>query len=404
MEKKDLPKKIPATPGIYLFKKKRTKTPLYIGKATVLSDRVKSYFNKNVMESRGPRIIQMVEKAGAIETVKTDSVLEALLLESEFIKKFKPPYNVKEKDDKSYTYVIITKEEYPRILLVRGKELRESIGEFKKIFGPFPRAGELKEAIKIIRKIFPWRDTCHLLQKKQCFNAQIGLCPGVCSGSVSKKEYDILIKNTILFFEGRKKEVLKNLKKEMEGYVLMNEFEKAIIVRNRIFALRHIHDMALLKKEGRAHDNANDTRIESYDISHMSGKNTVGVMAVWEDGHLAKNEYRKFILRSGSGSDDTGNLREVLKRRLRHHEWKKPNIVVVDGGQAQINTTKEVLIELNYFVPVIGVVKDTHRKATKLIGPRFLILKYKNDIVTLNADTHRFAITFHKNKRARSFL
>ncbi|MAZ40890.1 hypothetical protein CL654_02135 [bacterium] len=405
MKKKDVSKKIPAEPGIYLFKKKRVKTPLYVGKATSLSDRVKSYFNKDVVESRGPRIVQMVEEADSVEVVKTDSVLEALLLESEFIKKFKPPYNVKEKDDKSYNYVAITKEDYPRVVLVRGKELRESHEQYKKTFGPFTRGGELKEAMRIVRKIFPWRDKCEVDQKKPCFNAQIGLCPGVCMGEISKKEYSELVKNISLFFTGKKKEVLKNLKQEMKGYVSKKEFEKAAIIRNRIFSLEHIHDVALLKKDGRTHDRTNiGLRIESYDIAHMAGSDVVGVMAVMEGGNLAKQEYRKFKIKSGKGIDDTGNLREVLDRRFRHDEWQKPNILVIDGGTAQVNVAKDVLEELNYKIPVVGVVKDARHKATKLLGLKSIITKHKDDIVALNADTHRYAIAYHKQKRAKSFL
>ncbi len=150
---------MPDTPGVYFFLDKRKKV-LYIGKATDLKSRVRSYFASDLHKTRGPIITKMVEKAASIDWRETDSVLEALILEANLIKTYKPAANTDLKDDKSWNYVVVTKEDFPRILLVRGKEL--PFIDFKPLhtFGPFPHGLQLKEALKIIRKIFPYRDTC----------------------------------------------------------------------------------------------------------------------------------------------------------------------------------------------------------------------------------------------------
>ncbi len=207
-------KRLPDSPGVYFFLGKNKKV-LYIGKATSLRDRVRSYFAPDLHEVRSPLVANMVAKAVSVDWRKTSSVLEALLLEASLIKTYKPKANTDLKDDKSFNYVLITDEEYPRVLVVRGKNLNEA-PKSKKIFGPFPHGTQLKDAMKLIRKIFPYRDTCvpcntrrNLVNKvspcKPCFNAQIRLCPGVCSGEVSKQEYLRTIRHIILLFEGKKK-------------------------------------------------------------------------------------------------------------------------------------------------------------------------------------------------------
>ncbi|MDP3725691.1 MAG: GIY-YIG nuclease family protein, partial [bacterium] len=247
-------KKLPNSPGVYFFLGLRKKI-LYIGRATSLKDRVKSYFNNHIVESRGPLIEKMLIETKDVDCVKTDSVLEAIILEAHLIKKHQPKYNAKEKSDKSFNYVVITDEEYPRVLLVRGKDLKAKSYQLKAQFGPFPQASVLREALKIIRKIFSFRDTCvpiqhsHILKnvrmllrrgKKEtrpCFNRQIGLCPGVCVGEISKEEYQKTIKNIILLFEGKKNILIKKLERDMNCAARKKEFEKAGKIKKTLFAL-----------------------------------------------------------------------------------------------------------------------------------------------------------------------
>lgn len=402
-------KKLPDTPGVYFFLGKNKKI-LYIGKATSLRDRVRSYFGKDLIKTRGQLLVNMMLEAKTIDFKQTDSVLEALILEADLIRKFKPEFNTKEKDDKSFYCVAITKEDFPVVKLVRKKdanfETLEVNGEkMRSLFGPFTNGSQLKEALMIIRKIFPYRDEkCPgTIAKRPCFNYTIGLCPGVCAGVVGKKDYARTIRNIELFFQGKKKKLLAMLEKEMKQAVAGEAFERAGEIRNQIFALEHIRDTSLIKKDILVHGGPGSTpflRIESYDIAHLSGENMVGVMTVLEDGEHKKSDYRKFNIRGFDKSNDIGALREVVTRRLAHSEWPMPNLVVVDGGETQ----RKAIAELFRDIPVLSVVKDERHKAREVLGDAELVQKYKNEAIKINADTHRFAITFHRQKRAKNFL
>ena len=404
--------KLPDKPGVYFFRK-GTQT-LYIGKATSLRDRVKSYFGKDLIETRGPIILDMVFKADKIDFQITDSVLEALILEANLIKKYQPKYNTKEKSDKSFNYVCITKDELPKVILVRGKNLEPK--KYKKVFGPYPNGAQLREAMKIIRRIFPFLDdkSKNYLE----FYKQINLVPDLGD----RKLYMQNIRNIILFFEGKKKKVLKNLEKEMKEYAKNKEFEKAGEIKRQIFALKHINDVALIKSSASsnfssAHPSRGTewdptdkkfersyARIEAYDIAHMGGKNMVGVMTVLEDGEVVKSEYKKFKIRTQTNANDTGALKEVLERRLAHTEWVYPNLIVVDGGLAQINVAKKILAKLKINIPIASVLKDEKHRPKAIMGDKVIAHKYEKEILLANAESHRFAIAYHKNMRNRNFL
>src|SRR3989344_7215787 len=225
----------PDTPGVYFFRGRGGKI-LYVGKATSLKSRVRSYFSKDITETRGPLIVELLKKATSVTFEKTDSVLEALILEAHYIKKYQPPYNSIAKDDKSFNYIVITKETFPRVLVVRGKDLSEHFPkkEIKHQFGPFPQGLSLREVMKLVRKIFPFRDSCTPGQERPCFNAQIGLCPGEClpaqagAGAVTREDYTKTIRNICFLFEGKKKKLLKALTRDMKAYAKRQEFEKAV--------------------------------------------------------------------------------------------------------------------------------------------------------------------------------
>jgi excinuclease ABC subunit C len=418
-------KKIPDKPGVYFFLKGRE--ILYIGKATSLRERVKSYFGKDLVEARGPVILDMVFKADKIKWEVTDSVLEALILEANLIKKYQPRYNTKEKSDKSFNYVCITNSYLrhgvnmvPRVVIMRERELinkskQKLLSGFAYVFGPFPNGGQLKEALRIIRKIFPFLDDKNKNYIE--FYRQINLAPDLNN----RKLYLGNIKNVVLFFQGKKKKILKDLEKEMKGYAKRREFEKAGEIKRQIFALKHINDVALLKEnttlkyslphsrdvgilQGRSPTSAKIVRIEAYDVAHMGGKNMVGVMVVVHDGEIEKSEYKKFKIKTQDKANDTGALKEVLERRLAHTEWTYPNLIVVDGGIAQINVVKKVLHKLKINIPVVSVVKDEHHKARAIMGDKNLGVKYEKEILLANSESHRFAIAYHKNMRNKNFL
>ncbi|MCX6735467.1 MAG: GIY-YIG nuclease family protein [Candidatus Parcubacteria bacterium] len=391
-------KKLPDTPGVYFFKDTRG-TILYIGKATSLRDRVRSYFSKDILTTRGPIIAQMLDLAVKVDYEQTDSVLEALILEAELIRKYQPKHNTDLKDDKTWNYVVITKEEYPRVLLVRERVLEPE--KYAYFFGPFIHGGQLKEAMKIVRKIFSFRDTCTPNSGKPCFNAQIGLCPGVCSGAVSKKEYAKNIKNIALFFQGKKKSLIGKLEREMKTFAVKEEFEKANEVKKTIFALSHIQDVSLLKRNNHLTVKPpSEIRIECYDVAHISGAFMVGVMTVVENGEPKKSEYRKFKIK-GEGVNDTKNLGEMLSRRLEHSEWPFPKMIIVDGGLAQKNVADRLLEKYGYTIPVLGVVKDEHHRPRNIIGDQKLARLHEKEILLGNSEAHRFAIAYHKKLRGK---
>ncbi len=434
---------LPPTPGVYIIKNAKGEI-LYIGKAVNLKRRVSSYFQK-AHEYRIEKLVSQIKK---IDFKKTDTGLEALILESELIKKHQPPFNVLEKDDKSFLYVEITKEKFPRVLLTRGKDLNfntrtsEALEQTKQsnIYGPFVSASSIREALKIIRRIFPYSihpissgplSKPHTPYPKPCFDFPIGLCPGTCVGAINQKDYAKNIKNIKLFFAGKKKKILVSLKKEMKILSKNLEFEKAEKIKRQIFALQHIQDIAFISESdvlvARPYTLNPISRIEGYDISNISGTSAVGSMVVFTNGRPDKSQYRKFKIHPhtksessnrGNGnsnfgvgvysinsSDDTGMIKEVLTRRLKHAPptggWPLPNLILIDGGRGQINAAKSALAEAGLKIPVLGIVKGPERKRNDIIG---LAPKWadKKTLIQVRDEAHRFAVKYHRKLRSQT--
>lgn len=393
---------LPELPGVYFFLDAKGEI-LYIGKATSLRDRVRSYFSGDIFETRGPKIVLMLERAASIAFRETDSVLEALLLESRLIKEYQPAYNTDEKDDKSFNHVVITDEDFPRVLVVRGRDFAQ--GKFRepvrKMFGPFPAGTQLREVMKIIRRIFPFRDTCLPGVGVACFSAQIGLCPGVCVGTLSALEYRKIVHRIELFFEGSKSILVKSIERDMRREAAALHFEEAGRLKQQLFALTHIQDVSLVKndlKEMKPH------RIEAYDVAHLAGEETVGVMTVIERGRPNKDAYRQFVLRGEHGGNDLSALEEVLTRRFGHPEWTWPEIVVVDGALLQQGVAERVLALVGLTIPVLGVVKNSRHQPDHLIGPESLLKRFQSEVLLANAEAHRFAIALHRKRRRQALL
>ncbi len=401
MQKKEVVwKKIPSTPGVYFFLGAK-KDILYIGKATSLKQRLTSYFSSDIAEKRSFLIEKMVGEAVRVEWMETDSVLEAMLIETNLIRTHKPVYNTRSKDDKSFNHVIITDEKFPRVLVVRGKDLASYSYTYE--YGPFPSGALFKDALKIIRKLFQFYDTLapdktytnKVHKGKVDFNRQIGLYPGECTSS----EYVRTIRHIRLFFEGKKEKIVTDLEKQMHAKARAQKFEEALVLKKKIFALQHIQDVSLLKREAREYRDEKSMRIEAYDVAHLEGDSMVGVMTVVTAGETIPAEYRKFIIRECDGPDDTRALTEILMRRLKYNEWVMPDLIVVDGSTAQRNAALKVLETAGKVIPVVGVVKDEYHRPHHYIGPKNLIEEHKNAILLANAESHRFAITFHRKRR-----
>ncbi|MDO8552131.1 MAG: GIY-YIG nuclease family protein [bacterium] len=420
--------KLPDSPGIYYYRNSRGKI-LYIGKATSLRDRVRSYFLSGLSESRSTAIAAMIDETHSVTWQTTESVLEALILEANEIKKHQPKYNAREKDDKSFNFLVITKEDFPRVLVIRGRELFSPLianrYSLTAIFGPYPQGRSLQEALKIVRKIFPFRDKCipcdtaeksllsnsreleskethvHLKHKcRPCFNHQIGLCPGVCSGEISKNDYARTIRHIKTLFSGKIKRLKRDLEREMRAESKAERFEKAAILRRQIGSLNHIRDVSLINNDNMADLPRKPTRIEAYDVAHTSGSETVAVMTVVNNGEPEKSSYRKFKIQTAA-NDDIGALKEVLSRRLAHSEWPLPSVFVVDGGTAQLRAAANILKDAGIMIPVVSVVKNEFHKPERLMGDTNAIKTLGKEILLANQEAHRFAITYHRKRRGR---
>ncbi len=412
MKSQDLKKfNLPDAPGVYFWRK--GKEILYIGKATSLRDRVRSYFSKDLIQTRGPGILDMVMIADRVDFEVTETVLEALMLEASLIKKHQPKYNVKVKDNKSFAYVIITDEVFPRIGTVRGRTLQvqkqmDSLPvKIKYTFGPFPSYSTLLSGLRILRKIFPYRDMKSINPAHDRFYQQLHLSPDHTNSEI-KNAYHETIQHIVRFLRGNKKGIITDLKKKMNLYAKRLEFEQADMIKKQIWALEHINDISLIKRDFYEDQPLESFRIESYDIAHMSGKNTVGVMTVVENGHADKASYRKFKIRHRpEGSvHDLANLAEIIERRYRHTEWPVPNMIVVDGGQVHYQHIDALLkkIGIRKQIQLVAVVKDHRHKPKAILGDDKIIKKYKKDILLANSESHRFAINYHTLLRNKNFL
>ena len=414
MQREDLKKfDLPDCPGVYLFTKGKGKSKviLYVGKATSLRDRVRSYFDIDLIATRGPRIVDMVTQSDGLMHEPTPTVLEALVREAALIREHYPSANAMGKDDKSFLYAVVTDEQIPRVLAIRGAELafvkKEVIMtglKLKSIHGPFPSGYQLREGLKLIRRIFPFFDTPRPVgegnrhtQGKIEFNRQIGHYPR----DMERSDYMRSIRNVTLFLSGRVKALRTTLTRDMKQAAKEERFEDASVIRRQLFALDHIQDVSLIKE-----DRGEDTgpRIEAYDTAHISGTNAIGVMTVIESGMPQKKDYRTFKIRGVGGkslNNDIASLKEILSRRLGHNEWPLPKAFVVDGGKTHKKAAEDVLKEVGIQIPVVAVVKDEkHRPREVLGGLRAGVPDA--DSVLANAEAHRFSLSNHRKARSRA--
>jgi len=386
-------KNLPESPGVYLMKDKSRRV-IYVGKALNLRRRVSSYF----LKAHDARISKMVSEIKTIDFLETANALEALVLEARLVKQKSPPYNIKEKDDKSFLYIEITDENFPRVLLVRGKS--KVVGER---FGPFTSASSARAAMKILRRIFPWHT--HEAKKigtfkKPCFDYEIGLCPGTCVSRITRGNYMKNIRSLKMFLTGKTEKLLISLKKEMMQAARKLNFEEAEMVKKKIFALTHVQDSSLLGEADPVF--STQERIESYDISNISGDSAVGAMAVFVNGVPDKNEYRKFKIRSLTTPNDVGMIKEIISRRFKN-SWPLPSLILVDGGLHQVNAAKNALAERGLQIPVIGMIKGEDRKRTDLTGDYIQGID-KKILESARDEAHRFAISYHKALRNKKLF
>ena len=385
-------KNLPDSPGIYLFYKDREL--LYVGKAASLKKRVRSYFSN----SKNIRPIELlINEINDIKWISTDSAIEAAILEAKYIKKFRPKYNVMGKDDKSWIYLYLTKEPFPKLKTIRGHELKGlDKKKIKKLFGPYLNI-KTSEMVRILHSLF-YISKCEPNQKRACFDFQIKKCLGVCIGIINEEEYgNRVIKPLIQFLNGNKKAVIKNLEKQMKSFSKNEQFEEANRIKFQIKRLQKIQDASLINKSFVQDIFKNEIfikRIEGYDISNLGKNYKVGSMVVFNLNGPLKKDYRKFKIKTVEKQSDIDCLKEVFKRRLSHTDWEMPDIVLVDGGKAQVNLAKKIFKK----VFVFGIAKGRDRKKDEFIfgskDKKIISFIENNKELFINArnEAHRFAI------------
>lgn len=314
-------KKLPQSPGVYLFFG-RTGEILYIGKAINLRSRVRSHFNKNSADFfKG----DLIKRIANLDWIITKDEKQALLLENQLIKKYQPRYNIQWRDDKSYFHVAFTPDEWPRVQIVhqpslRGPEIiegpKQSHGRRQKngiasllrqsgvtrndtnAIGPFVSGRELKQTLRALRKIFPFR-TCKNPYDKPCLQAHLGLCAA---------------------------HKISNLR--------LNEDKAHQRYANLLNALFQI--LRLYAGE--------PIRVEAYDISNIQGTNATASMIVFDGAKPKKLDYRRFRIKTVRGANDIAMIKETLRRRLNHPEWPRPDLILIDGGRAQLNAALSLIV------------------------------------------------------------
>lgn len=364
----------PESPGVYFFKKNNEF--IYIGRALNLKNRLADYLRSSDLKTK-----RMTAEADDLSIKKTADLLEAVILEANLIKKYQPKYNIREKDNRSFIYIVVPKTDWPYPFLVRGRELDKYRPENAFVFGPLKSFSLAKNLLLVLRRIFPY-STCRLNSGKPCFHYQIGLCPGKCLGLITEKEYRKNIDNLILVLSGQKEKAARNLEDPWKKYLLQN-----------------LDDSLLIVREENSGESLIDKKIEAYDISHLSGKETVGAMVVFENGDFDKTLYRLFKIKTAKRSDDLSALAEMIERRIKHKEWAYPDLILVDGGKTQVKTAQKILDQNKISIPVVGIAKF---KGDKLVFGK--IKKSLKELIVLSFgqlrkardEAHRFANSFRK--------
>lgn len=406
----------PKSPGVYFFLDEK-RVVLYMGKAKNLNSRIKSYFLKSL--DRGLVIDQMMGLVVWADYTETESEIEAVFLEAELIKKLWPKYNSALKDDKSFNYIRISKEEYPTVTLIRSKEIDQNkkLKVEAELFGPYPAGLALKKSIRYLRRIFQFRDCSitkyNIANKKdrQCLYGDINICSAPCDDGISKEEYRKNISYFRKFLRGKKKEIIKSLECDMKAASNSGNFELAAHYRDQILALNHLHEVAIgLRDDSFDSSKILFHRIECYDISNISGEYAVGAMSVIINGKADNSEYRKFKIKTIKGANDLLMLKEILLRRF-ENSWPKPDLIVIDGGANQLNIAKRIIDGTKLDIPIVSVAKGAKRDKNELNFSNQNIAQYIKktpaaikSIILARNEAHRFAVNYYRYLHSKDML
>lgn len=426
-------KTLPSAPGVY-FHKNQAGEIIYVGKAAVLKNRVRQYFQKT---EKDPKTAALVSEIYDTDWIVVDTEMDALFLESEMIKRYKPKWNILLRDDKSVSYVRIDmKSEVPTVTMTR-----QPLDDKATYIGPFYAKNTISTALRILRKVFPFYERPY--DGKKTLNTDLGLTPGIEIGKSTPAEYKKNLRKLIRYLEGDRQKLINDIEKDMETAASLGQYERAAELRNQYFGLRGLKkkivfsdkeflnissDKALKELQKLLNLPQPPRRIEGYDVSHEQGTNVVASMVVFVNGVSDRSEYRKFKLRR-QRNDDTANMREIIERRLKHTEWPFPDLIILDGAEGQISAVKDLLDQAK--IPVIGRDKSGDhtknapvavilpiakgQKAASLSknpdsSPAFQKINLSSDshiaklIARIDEESHRFAITYHRLLKRKKLL
>ncbi|MEW6008591.1 MAG: GIY-YIG nuclease family protein, partial [Candidatus Omnitrophota bacterium] len=359
MDIKEKLKRLPNSPGVYFFKDEKSRI-LYVGKAANLKKRLKSYFYKK--EKLESKIRIMLGKFSDIDFKECASETEALILESELIKKLRPKYNSLGADDKSFPWIKITKEKFPVVSITRPKAKEEAI-----LIGPFTSAKLLRQALEASRRIFPFR-SCRVLPKKACLNFSLGLCPAPCINKIMSQTYQSNVKRLQEIFQAKYKKITKGLLRKMHKLSQEQKFEQAAMLRDQISALENLWQdrpslgatNVLWQLKSALGLKRLPLRIEGFDISNIFGNQNVGSLVSFYKTLPDKSQYRRYRIKAVSGANDYASILEILRRRftkVKEGNYEVPDLIVVDGGRPQVSAVKKALSELALDIPLLGIAK-----------------------------------------------
>lgn len=432
-------KTLPTSPGVY-FHKSKTGEVIYVGKAAVLRNRVRQYFRSpNQLDVKTRALVSEIDDT---DWLQTDSEIDALFLEAEMIKRYMPRYNILLRDDKSLTYIRIDmKSSRPYVSFTRNPA-----DDGAEYFGPYYSSYLIKKALRYLRRIFPYYTVPYKENDKPSLYDHLGLNPS----NLSDEEYKANLRKLISYIDGNRKKLIHELTSEMQQAAKAQEFEKAVMLRDKLNAIRALSrrimfgdkefldiskDVALTDLREILGLREIPARIEGYDISHMSGTNVVASMVVFKNGASDRSSYRKFKMRIDK-NNDFDNMREVISRRLSDKNlkaWGKPDLILIDGGKGQLAVALEERDRLGLSdIPFIGLAKREEQivvalgggvsenydasvnktKITKVGGfieysDNFALIDLPKDshviklLERIRDESHRFAVSYHTTlKRA----
>ena len=380
---KDLPK----DPGVY-FHKDVSGEIIYVGKAAVLKNRVRQYFQSS--RSRDPKTEALVREIADIEWVVVESEIDALFLEAELIRRYMPRYNILLRDDKAMSYIRIDYDsDYPTV-----STTRRPLDDGARYFGPYSSTTTIRQALKLLRRVFPYATRKIPGQKRATLQYHLGLDPGLEEGRTSLEDYRANLRRLMAYIEGKRVTIIRELEQEMKAAAKVQDYETAAIKRNQLTSLQRLAQQVVfsdkefidISKDYALNELVDllglpdyPKRIEGYDISHMQGTDVVASMVVFTNGVSDKSEYRKFKTKINH-NNDFYNMNETLLRRLSEKNikaWGKPSLVLIDGGKGQLDAAIKARDERGCSkLPFIGLAKREEQ----------IVIAKERSNITLNTD------------------